>query len=76
MTGIAAGDFDNLVDSKIEDRLARLEAEQDQVISEAKGAAGAAATMIAVSIVSDVVTRITRIEERTARLTDDRKQGA
>ena len=48
----------------IEDRMTRLEAGQGQLVTEAKAAAGAAATMVAGAVVSDVVTRITRIEMR------------
>ena len=42
----------------------RLEAEQAQVISEAKSAA----TINAGAVVSDVVTRVTRVEEGMRRL--------
>lgn len=52
----------------VEDRLTRLEAEQGQVISEAKSAATAAATMIASAVISDAVTRVTRIEEGVRRI--------
>ncbi len=46
----------------LEDRMTHLEAGQGQMISEARAAAGIAATGFASSIVSDVVTRITRLE--------------
>jgi phage shock protein A len=48
----------------LEDRMTRLEAGQSQLITEAKAAAGIAATGLAGSVISDVVTRITRIETR------------
>jgi hypothetical protein len=51
-----------------EDRLTRLEAEQGQVVSEARSAATAAATMIAGAVISDAVTRVTRVEEGIRRL--------
>jgi hypothetical protein len=52
----------------LEDRMTHLEAGQAQVITEAKAAAGVAATGLASSVISDVVTRITRIEMRQAEL--------
>ncbi len=52
----------------VEDRLTRLEADQAQVVSEAKSAATGAATMIAGAVISDAVTRVTRVEERLRRL--------
>jgi hypothetical protein len=52
----------------VEDRLTRLEAEQGQVVSEAKSAATGAATMIASAVISDAVTRVTRVEEGLRRL--------
>ena len=51
----------------IEDRLMRLEAAQGQLVTEARSAAAAASTMVASNILSDVVTRITRLEERAPR---------
>ena len=51
-----------------EDRLTRLEAEQGQVVSEARSAATAAATMIAGAVISDAVTRVTRVEEGIRRI--------
>jgi vacuolar-type H+-ATPase subunit I/STV1 len=48
----------------LEDRMTHLEAGQRQVITEAKAAAGIAATGLTSSVISDVVTRITRIEVR------------
>ncbi len=52
----------------VEDRLTRLEAEQGQVISEAKSAATSAATIIASAVISDAVTRVTRVEEGIRRI--------
>jgi hypothetical protein len=48
----------------LEDRMTRLEAGQGQLVTEAKAAAGAAATMVAGAVISDIVTRVTRIEMR------------
>jgi hypothetical protein len=52
----------------IEARVSRLEGEQGQIVSEAKGAATAAATIIAGAVIADAVTRVTRVEERLGRL--------
>jgi phage shock protein A len=52
----------------VEDRLIRMEAEQGQLVSEAKSAATGAATMIASAVISDAVTRVTRVEEGVRRL--------
>jgi two-component sensor histidine kinase len=49
----------------LENRLTRLEAAQQLLVAEAKAAAGAAATTIAGAVLSDVVTRVTRVEMRT-----------
>jgi hypothetical protein len=46
----------------LEDRMTHLEAGQGQIIAEARAAAGAAATGLAGSVISDVVTRPTRLE--------------
>ena len=46
----------------LEDRMVHLEAGQGQHITEARAAAGVAATGLAGSVISDVVTRVTRIE--------------
>ncbi len=46
----------------LEDRMTYLEAGQGQVVIEARAAAGVAATHLASSVISDVVTRITRVE--------------
>jgi hypothetical protein len=48
----------------LEDRMTDLEAGQGQLITEAKAAAGIAATGVASSVISDVVTRVTRLEMR------------
>jgi hypothetical protein len=52
----------------VEDRVLRMEAEQGQIVSEAKSAATGAATMIASAVISDAVTRVTRVEEGLRRL--------
>jgi hypothetical protein len=52
----------------IEDRLTRLESDSGQTIAEAKSAATAAATMIAGGVISDAVTRVTRMEEAIRRI--------
>lgn len=44
--------------------MTHLEANQDMLVTEAKAAAGVAATGLAGSILSDAVTRITRLEVR------------
>lgn len=48
----------------LEDRMTHLEADRGQMITEAKAAAGMAAAAIASNIVSDAITRITRLEMR------------
>jgi hypothetical protein len=48
----------------LEDRMTHLEADQERLITEAKSAAGSAATVVAGSVISDAVTRLTRIEMR------------
>ena len=55
------------VDSRLrtlEDRMTALEANQTHIVVEARSAASAAATTVAGAVLSDVVTRITRIEMR------------
>jgi hypothetical protein len=52
----------------VEDRLLRLESEQSQVITAAGAAATAAAAAVAGNVISDAVTRITRIEGRADQL--------
>lgn len=46
----------------IEDRMTYLESGQGQVVTEARAAAGIAATGLASSVIPDVVTRITHVE--------------
>ncbi len=48
----------------IEDRMTHLEAAQSQLVASAKAAASVAAAGVAGSVISDVVTRVTRIEMR------------
>ena len=48
----------------VEDRMTRLEAGQGNLLTETKAAAGLAAAGLASSIISDVVTRVTRLEMR------------
>ena len=55
------------VDSRLralEDRMTYLEAHQNQLIGEARAAASAASTAVAGAVISDVVTRLTRLEMR------------
>jgi hypothetical protein len=53
---------------QVEDRLTRLEAQQGHIVVEAKAAATGAATLIASAVISDAVTRVTRVEEGVRRL--------
>jgi hypothetical protein len=46
----------------VEDRQIRMEAEGPQIITEARSAAGAAATAMSGAALNDVVTRLTRVE--------------
>ncbi len=48
----------------LDTRIIRLEAREGQVIIEAKAASAAAATMVASAVISDIVTRVTRVEMR------------
>jgi hypothetical protein len=48
----------------IEDRLTRLEAQHDRIVTEARSAATAASTMVAGGIIAEVVTRLTRAEQK------------
>jgi len=48
----------------LEDRMTHLEAAQGQLVVEAKAAAGGAASAIAGAVISDIVTRVTRMEMR------------
>lgn len=52
----------------LENRMLRLESEQTHIITDARSAATAAATMLASSIISEAVTRITRLEGRADQL--------
>ena len=52
----------------IEDRLLRMETEQTQIVTEARSAATAASTAVAGAVISDAVTRITRLEGRADQL--------
>ncbi len=49
---------------ELDTRMIRLEAREGQVITEAKAASAAAATMVASAVISDIVTRVTRVEMR------------
>ena len=60
-----------LIDERLtalEGRILRLEAEQGQFVTAAGAAATAAAATVAGSIISDAVTRITRLEGRAEQL--------
>ena len=48
----------------LEDRMLRLEGDQTQIVTEARSAATAASTTVAGAVISDAVTRITRLEGR------------
>jgi len=52
----------------IEERLLRMEAEQGQMLTEAKSAATGAATVIVSAVIADAVTWVTRVEEGIRRL--------
>ncbi|MBV9784895.1 MAG: hypothetical protein JO264_13880 [Acidisphaera sp.] len=52
----------------LEDRFLRLESEQAQIVTEARSAATASATMVASAVISDAVTRLTRLEGRADQL--------
>jgi hypothetical protein len=49
----------------IEDRMLRLASVGEQTMLETRAAAGAASTVVAGAIVSEIVTRVTRLEMRT-----------
>jgi uncharacterized protein (UPF0335 family) len=57
----------------IEDRMLRLETEQPQIVTEARSAATAASSIVAGAVISDVVTRITRLEGRADQLEQERR---
>ena len=46
----------------------RLESDQTQIITDARSAATAASTAVAGAVISDTVTRLTRLELRTERI--------
>jgi hypothetical protein len=52
----------------IEERPLRMEAEQGQMLIEAKSAATGAATVIVSAVIADAVARVTRVEEGIRRL--------
>ena len=51
--------------STLKDRVTRLEAREDVIIAQARSAASAAATQVAIASVSDISRRIGRLEERS-----------
>ena len=60
-----------IVDTRLrtlEDRMTHLEANEGQLIVEARAAASAASTAVTGAVISDVVTRLTRLEERADKL--------
>ncbi|MBV8739287.1 MAG: hypothetical protein JO007_18965 [Alphaproteobacteria bacterium] len=52
----------------LEDRTIYLEANQDKLVGQAQLAASAASTTVAGAVISDVVTRLTRLEMQTEEL--------
>ena len=52
---------------KLKERVTRLEAREDVIIAEARSAASAAATQVAIASISDISRRIGRLEERSGR---------
>ncbi len=52
----------------LEDRMVYLEANQDKLVGEARSAASAASTAVAGAVISDVVTRLTRLEMHTEEI--------
>ena len=52
----------------LEDRMVYLEANQDKLVGEARSAASAASTAVAGAVISDVVTRLTRLEMHTEEM--------
>jgi phage shock protein A len=61
---------------QLDQRLTYLEASQTQVITEAKAAASAASTIVAGGVLSEVVTRLTRLEVRVENLPPPRNQSS
>ncbi|MGD9614494.1 MAG: hypothetical protein AB7H90_00795 [Alphaproteobacteria bacterium] len=54
-----------LVDKRLrtlEDRMTQLEARENQVVTEARSAASTASTAVTAAVISDIVTRLTRVE--------------
>lgn len=49
---------------ELEERVARLDSEQARLVTEARSAATAAGTMVAGAVISEAVTRLTRLEDR------------
>lgn len=56
----------------LEERMLRLEEQLGQIITEARSAATAASTAVAGAVISDAVTRITRLEGRSDQLEQQR----
>ena len=52
----------------LEDRMLRLESNQTQLVTEARSAATAAASTIVGAVISDAVTRVTRLENRAEQI--------
>lgn len=59
--------------NELEARVTRLEAREGQVVTEARNAATIAATTIAGGVISDAITRITRIEDRITHIEPPRQ---
>jgi Holliday junction resolvasome RuvABC endonuclease subunit len=61
----------------LETRMTGLESREALTVAEARGAAIAAATAVAGGVISDAVTRVTRIEDRLGRIEERRlpRQG-
>jgi hypothetical protein len=60
----------------LEHRVGQAEAGKDILVSEAKAAATAAATMVAGAVVSDAVTRVTRLEEAVKQVRPEARRLA
>ena len=56
--------------STLKERVTRLEAREDVIIAEARSAASAASTQVAIASVSDIARRVGRLEERSGRRLD------
>lgn len=48
----------------LEDRMTQLEARESQLVTEARSAASTASTAVTAAVISDIVTRLTRVEVR------------